>query len=558
MRTKPGSHQSLRITSRKRLLVVCIICMLWLFFGTSQLILNAHDSSNTNNHIIRKPEVIVVETTNEDEDIVSPSNNRKTQQQSSSTLTSTNLQHHDQKQQQQQQPPDPSLYPDSPVVDIEHDLLVCRKGGNMEPPRMSRETFHEQIILPRLITNNNNDLPPPPPPITRESFVCLARCKQYEPELEFSLRYLGGDSSTKYSAQSLIKLCKGGHVPILVKIINNKISWTRCVPTLTATQHWTAVTRELLLLARMVELPNVIFAFETGDFSTPRTQDPHGLNWLYTEPAVIRFVGDSSHSSLLWPTLPFISATAYCDIAHQHGIDGIQKSNFQTWFRPCTSIIDEKNRPRINWNQKENIVFWRGSPTGGTLDVGHRIFTPRTALNERFGTRPGYDVSFAQDAVPPYVDQAFIDSHIWKARLPRNEFGKYKMVISLDGHTASWGLIEKLVQGSVLLIHESLRGYREHYYALLIPYKHFLPVAADFSNLERIRTWVLDHDEQAEEIARNAVELVDDRMRPADTWCYMMRLLTTLGMRMGFDLEVELFKEFKWELMTGEYVSKTL
>jgi hypothetical protein len=72
---------------------------------------------------------------------------------------------------------------------------------------------------------------------------------------------------------------------------------------------------------------------------------------------------------------------------------------------------------------------------------------------------------------------------------------------------------------------------------------------------------VRSHDDQAQRIASNAIQLMTLHMRPADMWCYLMRLLTTLGMGMGFDAVKEMaaggtFHDLKWEPMTGEYVSR--
>jgi len=194
-------------------------------------------------------------------------------------------------------------------------------------------------------------------------------------------------------------------------------------------------------------------------------------------------------------------------------------------------------------------VFWRGSPTGYPIDDDHVQFMPRSMFNKQFANRPGYDVAFLKEAIPPYANAKFMSSHKWDEGVSREDFAKYKMIVSLDGHTASWGLIERLGIGSLLLVHESLKGYREFYYALLKPFVHYLPISFDFTNLDNIRRWVLttpEGDEHARGIAQEARNLIKQRMRPEDMWCYLYRMLTTLSTKQAFKVDDPEFATFTW------------
>lgn len=430
------------------------------------------------------------------------------------------------------------LLPSSPLDPIDAELASCAQE---EQALLSPDDVHAVLTRAR-----------PPALLTRRAFVCSLQCAAREPELESSLRYLG--NGARFSVAGLRKLCDGGHVQVLVRIKDNVPSFARCVDRVTATQHLTAVSRELAGLARLARLPDAVFAFDTGDFSRPRTKDPEGLAWTYTEPGIVRFVGDASHPALLWPTLPYMTTTAYCKLGTEFGGPGKEAQ----WFTRCRNV---EPADRVPWERKRDLVFWRGSPTGGTIDPHHGPFTPRVAFSTLFRREPGFDVSYASDAVPPYATKAFIAQHSWKPRAPRAEFGASKMVVSLDGHTASWGLIEKLSLGSVLLWHESLRGYREFYYALLRPWVHYVPIAADFSNLARARDFVLARDTQprARAVAEAATRLIDERMRPQDAWCYMARLVWALGEH-ATSPSVESWDHalagLEFEPMTGAWVEK--
>lgn len=288
------------------------------------------------------------------------------------------------------------LLPKSPVFDISNELSSCNGGGGV-----SAKSFTDEIILPRLLKTKARML--------ASEFVCEAQCKLEEPELESSLRYLGG-LNARVQAKSLIDLCERRRVPALMRILaTGEAQWTNCNPAnkrVKASHQFFAVQRALFVLANMVHLPlhgSVVFALDTSDFSRPNGDgDPHGLNWMFTEPGVVRFVGDSSHPTLLWPTPPYVRQTAYCDF---------DKDMLQfAWLKqgPCAASQQVKA-----WGELKDAVFWRGSPTGYPIDDLHSDFMPRSMLNRRFANKPGYDVGFAEDAVPPYANANFKQSHTW-------------------------------------------------------------------------------------------------------------------------------------------------
>ncbi|KAH9260937.1 hypothetical protein BASA81_000633 [Batrachochytrium salamandrivorans] len=425
--------------------------------------------------------------------------------------------------------------PRSPIQSITRlKTLEC----NSLPP--SRE-FEQQVLLPVLRQANHHTK------WTFNEFVCLANCSASEPELDFAFRYLGNKLS-KIQAKSLSVLCERGRVPVLIRISDSgQVEWTKC-PTgdkLKATHQLFVVLRAVFVLASTVRLrKGLVWGFDNSDFSRPEAGDPHGLHWMYTEPGLVRFVGDATHPSLLWPTTPYWKQTAYCSFDEPGG-------NFE-WLERGLGCRHQHRA--VPWFELKDEVFWRGSPTGYPIDDLHVDFMPRSLLNREFSGRPGYDVSFAKDAVPPYANQQFIRQHVWLPRAPRSLFTNHKMIVSIDGHTASWGLIERLGTGSLLLVVDSLRLYREFYYKLLVPWEHFAPVAFDLSNMESIRVWALAHPQLAQRMASQASKLVDERMRAQDTWCYLLRLVDNLASKQAFDSNDAAFDGFLWQPVTRHSV----
>jgi Glycosyl transferase family 90 len=78
----------------------------------------------------------------------------------------------------------------------------------------------------------------------------------------------------------------------------------------------------------------------------------------------------------------------------------------------------------------------------------------------------------------------------------------YKYILHIDGFVAAWRLALELFSMSVILKVDS--PWIEHYYHLLIPYYHYIPIKADLSNLISVIIWCQNNDDLCEQIAKNA------------------------------------------------------
>jgi hypothetical protein len=79
---------------------------------------------------------------------------------------------------------------------------------------------------------------------------------------------------------------------------------------------------------------------------------------------------------------------------------------------------------------------------------------------------------------------------------------KYKYILHIDGFTAAWRLCRELFSRSVILKVDS--EWVEHYYDKLIPWKHYIPIKSDLSDLIQRIEWCRINDKICEEIADNA------------------------------------------------------
>lgn len=66
--------------------------------------------------------------------------------------------------------------------------------------------------------------------------------------------------------------------------------------------------------------------------------------------------------------------------------------------------------------------------------------------------------------------------------------------------------------------------YHEHFYSLVKPWQHYVPVSHDLSDLiERIR-WAHDNDAEAKKIALAGQKFAQENLMPKDIFCYHGRL----------------------------------
>lgn len=106
---------------------------------------------------------------------------------------------------------------------------------------------------------------------------------------------------------------------------------------------------------------------------------------------------------------------------------------------------------------------------------------------------------------------------IMKKRVPVNTFLNYKYQIDIDGNTNSWpGLFQKLLTGAPVLKVASEHGFRQWYYDRLVPWKNFVPVESDMSDLVEKAEWLLSHDDEARSIGRAGLELAESMDWPGE------------------------------------------
>ena len=360
------------------------------------------------------------------------------------------------------------------------------------------------------------------------AFACAYQCERNEPELERTVRDMR--MAEHGGVEHVVSLCVRRIAPALVwyRHADRKLLWTPCVaPQHIPERELVAALKLIAAVLCVVQIPamaerDVVWGFDPQDYAVPT----HGAKTVEHQyaiplPALMRFVGTKMHSGLLFPTTSHVVAAAHCDFRRQ-----------KRWWRLCTA--HESIRDSLPFHARNKSVMWRGAATGVPWSPSQWRFQPRARLVREFGHEPGFDVGFVRKMKRVANTSADLREEMERewVRVPhivKEDHPKWAALIHVDGNTASWGSSHKLNSGSVVMWVESVHDYREHYYAHLVPWVHYVPIAPDMSDLRSARDWFLAHPAHAEKLARNAAHLFDTRLRAADLYCYVARLVGSIA-----------------------------
>lgn len=196
----------------------------------------------------------------------------------------------------------------------------------------------------------------------------------------------------------------------------------------------------------------------------------------------------------------------------------------------------------VPWDQKKNILFWRGSTTGGSHRTGtdwrkyHRSRLVKWAINyakthpenvfdagkddmsQLDPSRINVDIGFhATVQTDPKTDSQIKVEYGMKSSVSFDETLKFKYLIVVDGNTWPARLQNYLQTGSVILFNGI---FMDWFIGQLVPWKHYIPIAYDFSDLEDRIKWLQEHDDEARQIALNGMEFMKFYSRRQDMLCY--------------------------------------
>jgi hypothetical protein len=193
----------------------------------------------------------------------------------------------------------------------------------------------------------------------------------------------------------------------------------------------------------------------------------------------------------------------------------------------------------VPWSDKIETAFFRGAATG-RLNNNQRIRLAK--VSSEWSTKhtnagsPLLDAGLTSWNLSDKIDSGGFVHYIipkemeamgitLKKKIPMNEQVCYKYLINIDGHTAPNRTSWILNSGCLMLLVESL--YQDHTWTdnNLKPWKHYVPIKADLSDLEEQLLWCKSHDDECKQIVRQAkafARLYFNRDTIAEYMAYML------------------------------------
>lgn len=254
------------------------------------------------------------------------------------------------------------------------------------------------------------------------------------------------------------------------------------------------------------EVPDIEFFLNRRDFPLITRDGTEPYNHLFGSKSIQMENQYKSYS-------PIFS----CSITPDRHAD-ILVPTYEDWMRVVYQETGEVMKfgcieyPKIiqtPWNKKIPKAVFRGSTTGAgvTEETNKRLKALQIGTeNEdlldvgitKWNTRPRKHESDV------YLRTIERDTYPVAGRLSPQEQSKYAYVLNIEGHVAAYRLSYEMSFGSVILLVDS--DWKMWFSRFIIPWKHYVPIKADLSDLVEKVEWCRENDTECQKIAQNSVE----------------------------------------------------
>uniref|UniRef100_A0A5F9D5R0 Protein O-glucosyltransferase 2 n=1 Tax=Oryctolagus cuniculus TaxID=9986 RepID=A0A5F9D5R0_RABIT len=241
----------------------------------------------------------------------------------------------------------------------------------------------------------------------------------------------------------------------------------------------------LLSLTRKVKMPDVEFFVNLGDWPLEKQKSNSNIHPIFS------WCGSMDSKDIVMPTYD------------------LTDSVLETMGRVSLDMMSVQANTGPPWESKNSTAVWRG----------------RDSRRERL------ELVKLSRKHPDLIDAAFTnfffkhDESLYGPivkHISFFDFFKHKYQINIDGTVAAYRLPYLLVGDSVVLKQDSI--YYEHFYNELQPWKHYIPVKSNLSDLLEKLQWAKDHDEEAKKIAKAGQEFARNNLMGDDIFCYYFKL----------------------------------
>ena len=186
----------------------------------------------------------------------------------------------------------------------------------------------------------------------------------------------------------------------------------------------------------------------------------------------------------------------------------------------------------VSWENKIEKAFFRGSGTGCFSDDRN----PRFHVSRLSKLHPDLlDAGITrcvqrdkmEDDIIVQTHPTGLDFNL-SPEVPMPEFGRYKYILNIKGNGAAYRLPYLFFLGSVVLIVQT--KFSLWFEPALVPWKHYIPIREDLSNLTDVVVWCRANDAKARKIALQGQEFAKEWFTRNNITFYMSSLVKSLGL----------------------------
>ena len=294
----------------------------------------------------------------------------------------------------------------------------------------------------------------------------------------------------------------------------------------------------LITLCENRELPDIECFINRRDFPILKNNDTEAYDHLFgnNTPLV------SNKYDTYSPILSMCTTNEFADITIPTGDDWARVSYKDgKLFGPnCTTYEDKFD---IKWKNKKPTAVFRGSSTGSGIEIETNPRLKLAKLSEETREEEGellLDAGITKWQLRPrklnthrYLQTIDINKIGIKLKeyLSPKEQSEYKYIINVDGHVTAFRLSYELSMGCCILMVES--NYTIWYKKLLKPYKHYIPIKRDLSDLlEKIR-WCRRNDLECKKISKRGKKFYKKYLQKNGILDYMQKIFIEIKKKSG-------------------------
>jgi hypothetical protein len=249
----------------------------------------------------------------------------------------------------------------------------------------------------------------------------------------------------------------------------------------------------LLLLLRKVKVPDVDFVLNCSDYPVnPKCGDK--------DAPVVSMCGSTLHRDIIVPTYTLAQAVS--------------------------GRIRVDQAAALPWEKRKNLLVWRGTDSNRdrfkfNLIANSQEFEGLTDVGINKMVRVKHDPAIHGPVKPG---------------MPQRKFGDYKWIANIDGAVAAYRMPAVAALGSTIVKQDS--HYLEHWYRKFEPWKHYVPMRKDFSDLAYVLQWLQTHDAEAKKIGESGRQFALANLTPDSILCFWYSFLLVYAARMTYEPEI--------------------